>query len=937
MDSDALMARMALARGWISREACESVVQAVFDPAGASSGGDAALRAAGLSEEQLQNLRGALHLRRRDGWMGDWRLVRRVGLGGMGSVFESRHDRTGRRAAVKILLPRLGRDPEFRERFLQEAKVLARITHPNVVHAFDAGVDGEFYYLAMEFVDGENLKELLDREGCLSPVRSAEVALAVARALEAIGRVGLIHRDVKPANVLLDDGGAIKLADLGLFRDDLDRRGEGDDSVVGTPHYISPEQVLADEGIDIRSDLYSLGATWYHMLIGHPPFEEPTIAKLVRAHVKSSPVPPRDIRPDVPLVIDRLVLALLEKEPARRPPNATAVVQAIRTALASLGAGRPPLAPAVSEGAAQFVAGAAAGASAAPRKLRLWGGAAGLVLAGALMGGAIWMRQDAESRVEVEPPAPRLDAAEAAQSFRSAFDGVRASLRSVEAGAVEALRGAVPSRELWDPLVERLFPGPEPGPQLSPSAPEIASPSEPSVSAAALREEAAVGSWARIGAVVARARLSRAFGAQVGTGAEFDVLLRDGELVRAKVSDQWAENAAESTPETSVAEPFLVASSDRRIQLAQLHAATVIVWTGLAFSEPLPDRGIGVAIHEGFLTGARLLADDPGVGLPAEVRVRLDRIEPAAGPAEVYLLQALGDAARERRARATLLAFHWDESKEILDGLLAGEGPFSLVHWRRNEWARWRSLANEFIWTTTHFFSAPARPVDPLRTRAITVRYGFENKAELKDLRFDPRQVSPRGGSLARRDVPRTLPQGPAAGQSWYIPTDPIDSVALFESPVVVEGAWTPLYGRAAARGGGSGRIVVGHGRRFVAVDPAGRGLTWLGDLADGRLSIVEERQSPPTGPSTVRFRVEFSEDAAFSGAAGGFRERFDFPEEATGEAADGAAGRAAGAFETPGRLTIALDPGATLDELSITGAPDPVWTAARIAELKAR
>src|SRR6185295_14784262 len=139
------------------------------------------------------------------------------------------------------LLPRLGRDPEFSARFLSEARALARISHPNVVHAYDTGRDGHFYFIAMELVEGEDLSRLLLREGCLSPVRSAEVALAVVRALEAIAAAGLVHRDVKPANILLGQGGTVKLADLGLFHDDLDRRIVWDGYVFGTPHYMSPE------------------------------------------------------------------------------------------------------------------------------------------------------------------------------------------------------------------------------------------------------------------------------------------------------------------------------------------------------------------------------------------------------------------------------------------------------------------------------------------------------------------------------------------------------------------------------------------------------------------------------------------------------------------------------------------------------------------------
>src|SRR5262245_41094927 len=223
----ALIARLALARGWIAREAYERLL-------GSDGSIEEGLLAGGLTTEQLGTLRGALGDKKREAWIGDWLLVRRVGIGGMGSVFEARHRRTGKRSAVKLLLPRLGRDAEFAFRFLREARALARISHPNVVHAYDAGRAGEFYFIAMELVDGQDLQRCLERDGCLSPLRSAEIALAVARALRAIAQAGLVHRDVKPANILIDAAGAVKLVDLGLFHDDLDPGSLGEDYFFGT-------------------------------------------------------------------------------------------------------------------------------------------------------------------------------------------------------------------------------------------------------------------------------------------------------------------------------------------------------------------------------------------------------------------------------------------------------------------------------------------------------------------------------------------------------------------------------------------------------------------------------------------------------------------------------------------------------------------------------
>jgi serine/threonine protein kinase len=235
----------------------------------------------------------------------------------------------GRPVAVKLLLD-YG-DPRSVARFQQEAQILARLHHPNVISVFDTGVDGGDRFIVMELVEGPTLRELLDTEGRLAPERAAEIASRLASALAFAHGKAVIHRDVKPSNVLLPPDGGVKLADMGIARLLSPEALTATLSVRGTALYISPEQVRGDR-VDPRADLYSLGCVLFEMLTGRTPFEG-DLAALSYAHTHTPAPRVRSIDPSVPAAMDELVAAMLEKDPAKRPPTGEVVERSLTAAL----------------------------------------------------------------------------------------------------------------------------------------------------------------------------------------------------------------------------------------------------------------------------------------------------------------------------------------------------------------------------------------------------------------------------------------------------------------------------------------------------------------------------------------------------------------------------------------------------------------------------
>ena len=251
--------------------------------------------------------------------IGKYQLKRRVGQGGMGVVFEAEHPNLDRSVALKILSPALGREPAAIQGFLREVKSAGRFNHPNIVHAYDAGIDGDLPYLVMEFVDGENLLQVFQRTGRLRVKQATRWLLEAVRALSILESTGWIHGDGKPSNWIVDDHGALKMADLGLCRPPgVPRPGE---TLMGSPPYVAPEQLAGQHRIDIRADLYSLGATFYHLLSGRPPFAARSVAELSRALKTTKPEPLAELRPDLPEGLAACIMQLIERSPSARPQS----------------------------------------------------------------------------------------------------------------------------------------------------------------------------------------------------------------------------------------------------------------------------------------------------------------------------------------------------------------------------------------------------------------------------------------------------------------------------------------------------------------------------------------------------------------------------------------------------------------------------------------
>ena len=251
--------------------------------------------------------------------VGGYEIISKVGQGAMGAVFEARQVSMDRVVALKILPPGLAKDSAFLERFLREARAAAQLNHPNIVQAYDAGMADGYSYFAMEFVDGNSLQTVLKASGALEEQRALEITRDIAQALDCAHNAGIIHRDVKPDNILLALDGAAKLADLGIAR----RTGLTDSGLtqagtaLGTPNYISPEQVRGEPNIDGRADIYSLGATLYHMLTGSSPYAGGTSAEVMSKHL-TLPVP--DVRKGAPRVSLR-TNALIKKAMAKNRVN----------------------------------------------------------------------------------------------------------------------------------------------------------------------------------------------------------------------------------------------------------------------------------------------------------------------------------------------------------------------------------------------------------------------------------------------------------------------------------------------------------------------------------------------------------------------------------------------------------------------------------------
>jgi tRNA A-37 threonylcarbamoyl transferase component Bud32 len=269
---------------------------------------------------------------RRGTELAGYRVDALLGRGGMGVVYLAEQLRLKRRVALKLLTPELAQDERFRERFLRESELAASLDHPNVVPIFDAGEAEGLLYIAMRYVEGTDLGSLLNQEGRLEPERAVAIVGAVAGALDTAHARGLVHRDVKPANVLIAEDGHVYLADFGLTRSAQEGSPEEKPHLSGTLDYVAPEQIEG-ELPDPRADTYSLGCVLYECLVGQAPFRRDRPASTLFAHLEEPPPPLHRYRPELPEAIDQVIATALAKDPADRYPSCGELAEAAAQAL----------------------------------------------------------------------------------------------------------------------------------------------------------------------------------------------------------------------------------------------------------------------------------------------------------------------------------------------------------------------------------------------------------------------------------------------------------------------------------------------------------------------------------------------------------------------------------------------------------------------------
>ena len=294
-----------------------------------------------VTKSQLDRLNQTIEEARPARRIPGFQILEKLGEGAMATVFKAKQLSLDRIVAVKVLPKRLSENPEYVERFYKEGKAAARLNHNNIVQAIDVGEAGGYHYFVMEYVAGKTVYEHLAEHKAYPEIEALDVTIQIADALAHAHDRGLIHRDVKPKNIMITDKGVAKLADMGLAR-------EADDQVAaemeagrayGTPYYISPEQIRGEVDIDFRTDIYSLGATLYHMVTGRVPFEAPTPSGVMHKHLKDSLVPPDHINRALSVGIAEVIEVMMAKKRAERYGNVALLLEDLK----AIRAGEPPL------------------------------------------------------------------------------------------------------------------------------------------------------------------------------------------------------------------------------------------------------------------------------------------------------------------------------------------------------------------------------------------------------------------------------------------------------------------------------------------------------------------------------------------------------------------------------------------------------------------
>jgi len=303
--------------------------------------GDVMIEKGVITQRQLYRVRKSLDEMRTSQQIPGFKILSRLGAGAMATVFKAQQLSLDRLVAIKILPKRFSENPDYVERFYKEGKAAAKLNHPNIVQAIDVGEAGGFHYFVMEYVEGHTLYDELEQGKVFGEAEALRVVIQIAEALAHAHERGLIHRDVKPKNIMITSEGVAKLADMGLARMASDERAAQAEAgkAYGTPYYISPEQVRGERDIDFRADIYSLGATLYHLVTGRVPFQADTPAGVMHMHLREPLTPPDHINQSLSMGMGEVVEVMMAKDRNMRYGSTHDLI----ADLEAIAAGRPPV------------------------------------------------------------------------------------------------------------------------------------------------------------------------------------------------------------------------------------------------------------------------------------------------------------------------------------------------------------------------------------------------------------------------------------------------------------------------------------------------------------------------------------------------------------------------------------------------------------------
>ncbi|MHC4717321.1 MAG: serine/threonine protein kinase [Planctomycetota bacterium] len=303
--------------------------------------GDVMVEKGVITQRQLDRVRRSVDEMRTSQQIPGYRIDSRLGAGAMATVFKAEQLSLNRLVAIKVLPKRFSENPEYVERFYKEGMAAAKLNHANIVQAIDVGEAGGYHYFVMEYVEGHTLWDELNGGKVFTEEEAVGVMLQIARALAHAHERGLIHRDVKPKNIMITNDGVAKLADMGLARmasDEQAARAEAG-KAYGTPYYISPEQVRGERDIDFRADIYSLGATLYHLVTGRVPFEADTPSAVMHMHLREPLTPPDHINTSLSVGLGEVVEVMMAKDRGKRYASTDDLI----LDLEAIASGRPPV------------------------------------------------------------------------------------------------------------------------------------------------------------------------------------------------------------------------------------------------------------------------------------------------------------------------------------------------------------------------------------------------------------------------------------------------------------------------------------------------------------------------------------------------------------------------------------------------------------------